>query len=436
MNLLPIPPGMETEAFAMNPGALNDVPELVRRHFQARRPWIVADENTWRAAGEKLFAVLKSAGLDPFDPFIFPAVPMLHADDAITPRLTEAMPFDCVPVSVGGGTINDLVKRASAVTRHRYLCVPTASSVDGYTSYGAAMTDNGLKKTLPCLAPLAVAADTDVLKAAPPPMAASGYADLAAKVAGGADWVIADELGIEPIRADVWDLVQKDLRKWISDPADIGAIFLGLAATGYSMQMYRESRPASGAEHMISHLWEMENLEFKGVPVSHGFKVGIGTLASTRTLELLLEQDWAHLDVDAVVAQWWPSFDDVKATFPSLFGDRPAHIRRAELEYAKKFPSRDTLRAELTALQAKWPELSARIRAQLLPFEEVRANLKKAGAPVEPEQIGVTRARFRETLRGVPYMRSRYFGLDLVLELGLMDALTDRLFGKQGIWAV
>ena len=65
-----------------------------------------------------------------------------------------------------------------------------------------------------------------------------------------------------------------------------------------------------------------------------------------------------------------------------------------------------------------------------------RANLKKAGAPVEPEEIGVTRARFRETLRGVPYMRSRYFGLDLVLELGLMDALTDRLFGKQGIWAV
>ena len=257
MNLLPIPPGMETGAFVMNPGALNDVPELVRRHFQSRRPWIVADENTWRAAGEKLFAVLKSAGLDPFEPFIFPAVPMLHADDAVTPRLTDAMPFDCVPVSVGGGTINDLVKRASAVTRHRYLCVPTAASVDGYTSYGAAMTDNGLKKTLPCIAPLVVAADVDVLKAAPAPMAASGYADLAAKVAGGADWIIADELGIEPIRADVWDLVQKDLRKWISDPADTGSIFLGLAATGYSMQMYRESRPASGAEHMISHLWEM-----------------------------------------------------------------------------------------------------------------------------------------------------------------------------------
>ena len=149
MNLLPIPPGMETEAFVLDSGALHDVPEVLRRRFQSRRPWIVADENTWRAAGASLFDILKTAGLDPHEPFIFPAVPMIHADNALTPRLTEAMPFDCVPVSVGGGTINDLVKRASAVTRHRYLCVPTASSVDGYTSYGAAMTDNGLKKTLP-----------------------------------------------------------------------------------------------------------------------------------------------------------------------------------------------------------------------------------------------------------------------------------------------
>ena len=103
MNLLPIPPGMETEAFVMDSGALRDVPELVRRCFQSRRPWIVADENTWKAAAAALYDILKSAGLDPHEPFIFPAVPMIHADNALTPRLTDAMPFDCVPVSVGGG---------------------------------------------------------------------------------------------------------------------------------------------------------------------------------------------------------------------------------------------------------------------------------------------------------------------------------------------
>ena len=71
-----------------------------------------------------------------------------------------------------------------------------------------------------------------------------------------------------------------------------------------------------------------------------------------------------------------------------------------------------------------------------MPFDEVRENLRRAGAPYEPEQIGVTRARFRDTCRGVPYMRSRYFGLDLVERLGLMDELLGELFGRGGIWEI
>ena len=62
---------------------------------------------------------------------------------------------------------------------------------------------------------------------------------------------------------------------------------MGLAATGYSMQLYRDSRPASGAEHLMSHIWEMENLTFNGDSVSHGFKVSVGTVASTALYEAL-----------------------------------------------------------------------------------------------------------------------------------------------------
>ena len=428
MNLLPIPPGMETEAFAMNPGALNDVPELVRRHFQARRPWIVADENTWRAAGEKLFSVLKDAGLDPFPPYIFPAVPMLHADDAVTPLLTDAMPFDCVPVSVGGGTINDLVKRASAVTKHRYLCVPTASSVDGYTSYGAAMTSNGLKKTLPCLAPLVVAADADVLTAAPAPMAASGYADLAAKIPGGADWLIADELGIEPVRADVWDLVQRDLRRWLSDPADTASVFLGLAATGYSMQMYRESRPASGAEHMIAHLWEMENLTFHGVPVSHGFKVGIGSLASTAMMEWLFDGHdaaWARAN-----ARPGRTAEARRAEVDSLlsrgcYGDKTADIAMA------KFLEGDALVERRELIFAHWDALAERTAKTLIPFDELRAMFRAASCPVAPADIGLGPDQFEHGVLAAQLIRNRYTILDLLDELGLLrdaaDAVTVRM---------
>jgi len=422
MNLLPIPPGMETGAFVMDPGALRDVPELLRRFFQSRRPWIVADENTWNAAGAVLFDILKGAGSDPHEPFIFPAVPMIHADNALTPRLTDAMPFDCIPVSVGGGTINDLVKRASAVTRHRYLCVPTASSVDGYTSYGAAMTDNGLKKTLPCLAPLVVVADTDVLKAAPAPMSASGYADLAAKVAGGADWVIADELGIEPIRADVWDLVQKDLRKWISDPADVGVIFLGLAATGYSMQMYRESRPASGAEHMISHLWEMENLTFEGVPVSHGFKVGIGTLASTALMEWLFnghDVTWARANARPPRTE-----PERRAEVDSLLSRGCYGTKTGEIAMAK-FLAGKALSERRELIFAHWNALAARTAECLIPFNTLKAMFRAASCPVAPSGIGLDARQFRHGILAAQLIRNRYTILDVLDELGLLREAAD-----------
>ncbi|MBR3505521.1 MAG: iron-containing alcohol dehydrogenase, partial [Lentisphaeria bacterium] len=268
----------------------------------------------------------------------------------------------------------------------------------------------------------------DVLKAAPAPMAASGYADLAAKVAGGADWVIADELGIEPIRADVWELVQKDLRKWISDPADIGAIFLGLAATGYSMQMYRESRPASGAEHMISHLWEMENLEFNGVPVSHGFKVGIGTLASTALMEWLFvghDADWARANARPSRTE-----SERRAEVDSLLARGCYGAKTGEIAMGKFLTGKDlTARREL--IFAHWDALVTRTAECLIPFDTLKAMFRAASCPVAPAEIGLDAAQFKHGVLAAQLIRNRYTILDVLDELGLLreaaDAVTARM---------
>ena len=65
----------------------------------------------------------------------------------------------------------------------------------------------------------------------------------------------------------------------------------------------------------------------------------------------------------------------------------------------------------------------------------VSEKLRAAGAPSESREIGVSTARFRETYAGVPFMRARYFGADLVQRLGLMPALLDRLFSPGGVLA-
>ena len=435
----------DTKACEIGPGATEAAARMFGELFpEARKVIVIDDPRTRAVAGVRVIGLLKAAGRDVVEHVINPDGSDFHATYAKVEEVREAIAAadGAIPVAVGSGVINDLTKRACGELGLRYMVVGTAASMDGYTAYGAAITKDGMKQTMDCKAPLGCIVDSAVAAAAPKEMTASGYADLIAKIPAGADWIIADLIGAEAIHPLAWKLVQGPLRDTLSNPSgcasgderEVRKLCEGLVMSAFAMQAMGSSRPASGTEHQVSHYWDMEDLAFEGKPVSHGFKVGIGTLASTATLEFLLEQDLSKMDVEEKVAAWWPSFDAVKATFPSVFPGRPAHVTRAELEFAKKFPSKDALRKELTAIRDNWDDLAAKIRAQLMPFAEVKENLRKVGAPTEPEEIGVTRARFRETYAGVPYMRARYFGADLVQRLGLMPALLDRLFGAGGVW--
>lgn len=436
----------DTKACEIGPGAVAAAAPMFKDLFpEARSAIIVDDPSTKSVAGDAVAAALKAAGVAVSEHVINPDGSWFHAtyDKVEEVRDAIAASGGAAPVAVGSGTINDLVKRASEELGIRYIVVGTAASMDGYTAAGAAITKDGMKQTLGCRAPLGCVVDSAIAARAPREMTASGYADLIAKIPAGADWIIADLVGSEAIHPLAWKLVQGPLRDTLANPAgcasgderEIRKLCEGLVMSGFAMQAMVSSRPASGTEHQISHYWDMEDLCVDGRPVSHGFKVGVGTVASTATLEFLLEHDLSRLDVEAKVAAWWPDFESVKATFPSVFPGRPAHVRRAELEFAKKFPTREALRRELSIVRDNWGELSSKLRAQLMPLAEVREKLRAVGAPSDAREIGVSVARFRETFAGVPFMRARYFGADLVQRVGLMPALLDRLFGEGGVLA-
>ncbi len=424
MNPVPIPPGMETRLFLLENDALNQLPEAIRSLWgNDARPWLVADGNTWRAAGAEVAKILKAAGMEGPEPFLFPGTPMLHADEGNVNLLLEQFPENVVPVAIGGGTVNDLVKRASGLRHVSYCCVPTAPSVDGYTSSGAALTASGLKQTLPCPAPLAVVADSGILRNAPPEMFAAGYADLMAKIPAGADWLAADTLGIEAVDPAVWELVQTPLRDNLSDPSDVRRVFTGLAATGYAMQLYRDSRPASGADHLVSHIWEMENLCCNGKPVSHGFKVAIGTVTSTALYEALFslsEQEARRLAR--------PGLDRAgrEAEIDALLsvGTYGAATRTIALD---KFREGDALAERRELIYRNWETLRKRILHQLYPLEELTRRLTAAGCPVKPADIQLGREQFLHGIRTAQLIRKRYTVLDLVYELGLLEELLQRI---------
>lgn len=433
----------DTKALIIGRGTVCRTAEMFAGLFPRQKAVIVADENTWAVAGSYAQKSLDEAGIVSEKPYVFPAEDFYAEWQHIETLKSYLEPIDAVAIAVGSGVINDTVKLVSHLLGRRYMCVGTAASMDGFTAYGASITKDGNKQTFDCPAPLGFVMDSEIAAAAPKELAASGYADLIAKIPAGADWMLADVVGSEKIDDFAWDLVQNGLKESLSEPAAVfagdvektQALADGLLMSGFAMQAIQSSRPASGTEHQYSHCWDMEDLCFEGKHVSHGFKVGIGTLVSTAELEFLLEKGLVNIDVEAAVAAW-KSWEDTKKEIMRLMEGKPGHIARALVETRGKYVDADGLRTQLQILKDAWPELSRRIREQIIPFGQVRENLKLVGAPYEPEMIGVTRERFRQTVSYIPFMRSRFTNIDVIYRLGWMDEFVERMFGKGGIWEV
>ncbi|HEY5277418.1 MAG TPA: iron-containing alcohol dehydrogenase, partial [Coriobacteriia bacterium] len=129
----------QTKAVVMGVGVLDQTGATFAEFLPGKRAIIIADENTWGAAGPGVQASLQAAGIDLDEPVIFPGKPVLFADDAMVLRVRDIIAAtDAAAVSVGSGSINDVVKNASDMLGRPYLSVCTAASVDGYTSEGAA----------------------------------------------------------------------------------------------------------------------------------------------------------------------------------------------------------------------------------------------------------------------------------------------------------
>ena len=431
----------DTKAFELGQGILGRVPALFNEYFPGRKAVLVADRNTWRVAGAEVFEALQAAGI-PMQKFLIEE-DEFHADWDHIEVLDKVLDdTGAVAVSVGSGTINDLCKLTSHHHKQSYLTVPTAASVDGYTSFGASITYQNAKQTFDCPAPVAVVADVDVIAAAPKDMTAAGYADLAAKVPAGAEWMIADVVGAEPIIPEAWHVLQDCLDELLSDPAGVAAgepsavagLFEGLILSGFAMQAARSSRPASCCDHLFSHILDMTHHRYKGKFVSHGFQVAIGTLTMCAVFDEFLKYDLSDLDVDACVDAW-PSLADEQSRALKIFENFPAP-RLGYENITKKYGDAAEVRRQLEAVRACWPSLRERLAGQVWSFAKMQECFKIAGAPYEPEHIGITRADIRDMFPIVQLMRWRYNLLDLAKRGRFYDKLVTSVFAEGGAWEI
>ena len=425
----------DTKALEIGDGILDETSDLFRRMFPGKRPIIVADVTTYKIAGAELQKQFTENGLNPDHPYIFDE-PHFHAEWKFIEMLDSALKdTDAIPVAVGSGTINDLSKLSSYHNGRRYMTVATAASMDGYTAFGASITKDGAKQTFSCPAPLAVLADTEIISKAPAAMTASGYADLFAKVPAGADWILSDALGVEPLDDFSFGVVQGGLKNALGNPEAlchgdkqaIHNLIEGLILGGFAMQAHKSSRPASGADHQFSHLWNMEHHEMAdGTVPSHGFQVSIGMLTSTALYSCMLDEDFSNLDVEACVAAW-PSLDDAKAEALKMFEGTDFPTIGAT-EVAAKYVDKEGLRKQLTTLRDNWAQIRERLSKQIIPYEQAKKMLAAVGAPTEPEQIGISRQRLRDSAIRAEKIRRRFTILDIAVRTGNLNKWLDKIF--------
>lgn len=432
----------ETRALRIGYKNIKEAADLFKEQFSGCKAVVVADVNTYEVAGRIVVESLKNAGVDQVEPFIFEDKD-LYAEYSYVQQLAASLKLhDAIPVAVGSGTINDLTKLAAYETNRRYMCVATAASMDGYTAFGASITYEGAKQTFTCPAPQACLADIAIIAKAPAEMTASGYSDLFAKITAGADWILADSLGVEPIDKQAWSIVQDGLHDALANPEGvlngdekaIGELVEGLMLGGFAMQWSKSSRPASGAEHQFSHLWNMEHHTNNGEHISHGFQVAIGTLSVTALYELMLESPIDQLDVEAC-CKAWPTPEELEKEAADIFKNTD-FPQIGVVETKAKYVTKEELAKQLQTLKANWSVIKESLSKQLVSYEEAKKRLALVGAPTEPEHIGISREYLKQTFIRAQYIRRRFTILDVAVRTNMLQGWLDRLFGKGGIWEV
>lgn len=427
-------------------GAIDQVGEVAASVSPSRRALVMADEAGFSVVGAQTVAALESAGFE-VRVIVKPSVPLPAAsvEEAEAFRAALAEDTDIFPVSVGSGVINDLVKHAAFQTDRHYLSVATAASMDGYASAGASLSRGGFKITVPARAPVAIIADLDVISGSPAEMNGWGYGDLAGKVPAGGDWILADLVGAEPLDGIAWGIVQDGLRGWLNgsdgiargDRDAVAGLFVGLIAAGFAMEAHGSSRPASGAEHQIAHLWEMHGKGFRGRKVAHGEAVAVGTVAVLALFDWLLEQDIAAL-CPADVASHAPDLACREAALGRSIFDA-AIVEKSLTELRAKHVDTMTHGARLERMIEGWNEARQRLSAHLFRQDEMVGMLRRAGAPAYSIDIGITLKDLLATMRAAGYIRRRYTILDFLHETGLteaaFDAVAPRLAGDAALEA-
>ncbi|MBV6656917.1 MAG: iron-containing alcohol dehydrogenase [Devosiaceae bacterium] len=379
---------------------------------------VVCDAATYAALGERVAKNIRSLG--PVEPVVLDHP---HADLATVEVLKDKIaPYEGV-VAVGSGTINDLCKYATKEQGRGYCVFGTAASMNGYTSSTASMNfASGLKVSLPAQAPKGFFVDLEVSAAAPPYLAAAGFADCMARSVAQVDWWMSHQL----LGTAYWSspyLIQEEDERILNaraallpegDLEAIASLYRVLTLCGLGISFTGVSNHGSMGEHQISHYIDC----FAGdlhPGTLHGQQVGVASLTMARLQNAFLSSETPPQVSPTVIDE----ADMVRRMGPDI-------AKQCAEEWRKKAFTSETAAAFNRKMEDLWPTLRSELQGFTIPVDDMQAMLVAAGAPTTADDLGLDRAFYREAVRHNHEMRNRFSFVDIAAGSGMLEAFAEK----------
>lgn len=341
-------------------------------------------------------------------------------------------------IGAGSGVICDLTKWIATRLRVPYIVFATAPSMNAYTSITATMTEDDIKTSRLLDPPFAVFMDTGLQALAPMPMIHAGLGDLAARAVCNADWKLSALMQDSYFCPVPYAMTARNETQYLAscagiarrEPQALASLSEAILLSGLSMTVLNgETSPSSGAEHVISHFWDLLT-HIRHLPKNlHGTQVGVGTIIMLAFYEVIRTIKPETIDASQVVRSRL-SLESIEADNRKRYGVNAETINTVA---RKKYLSPEQHILKIQTIQRRWEMIWQAIDPYLARLESIRTPLKSAGMELTLASVNRTRDEALEALVKGPQYRARYTILDLASELGLMPGLGEEALAHSGV---
>ena len=324
----------------------------------------------------------------------------LRSEDVLIEDMMTKLDNPEVLVAFGAGTIMDFGRYPAYKLGIPFVAVPTLASSDGFTASICSVILKGQKKSISMKAPALVVADLDIIKGAPKRLVSSGINDILSKYISLADWKMATLVSGEDYCPMVAGLAQEalDIMRAAADKMaatgeiDHEAMTMAQMKSGLTMQLWDNSRAASGAEHLMAHLVEMKPPRFEKAEGIHGECVGVGTFAAVKEYHRLAKLRPKAKPFEPLTSEW------VMEKFGERLYDGIMKENAPDKDILGKFDPQNIV--------DHWDEI-VEIIDSIPPADELEALYKACGCKYLPEHIGIDPALSDEALNISAAIRNR-----------------------------